>query len=321
MSHAPMTASPKVACVVLNYNGRDITLEALGSLRDMTYPAFDLIHVDNGSTDDSTAAIQAAYPEVINIRAEENHGPTSGINLGLETGLQGDYDYVLLLNNDIEVEPDFLTELVRVAESDPTIGCVGPKALYYWDRERIWSAGGIVRFKQSVTRERGMKQIDRGQFDHDREVDYVNGCAMLMRRDVLAEIGLFDLLFNFAVEDADWCMRMKKKGYRCWYAHRAVLYHMVSHTAGAYQARRTFYTGRANSLFTRRYAGLWGWFTFVLFTAMGIPAAFVRELPKGNQMAAIAKLRGIVKGLSEPMTPLPPAWPSSQVSSTLTPSS
>ena len=301
----PSSPSPRVACLVLNYNGRDITLQALGSLAQMSYPAFDVIHVDNGSTDGSREAVAESFPDVIQVRAEVNEGPTHGINLGLQKGLEGNYDYLLLLNNDIEVEPQMLTEMVAVAERDPSIGCVGPKAFYFWDRERIWSAGGVLRFKHSVTRERGMGQIDRGQFDRDIEVDYVNGCASLMRRSVVEEVGLFDTLFKLAVEDADWCMRMKKLGYRAFYAHRAVLYHMVSHTAGNYKAGRTFFTGRANSLFTRRYAGLWGWLTFIVFTVVTLPLAFLRELPKGNQGAAVAKLRGIVAGLREELTPPP----------------
>ncbi|MEO1370595.1 MAG: glycosyltransferase family 2 protein, partial [Acidobacteriota bacterium] len=164
---------------------------------------------------------------------------------------------------------------------------------------------GVVRFKHSVTRERGMGAIDRGQYDRDGEVGYVNGCAMLMRRSAVAEIGLFDTLFKLAVEDADWCMRLKKAGYTTYYAHRAVLYHMVSHTAGNYQARRTYFTGRANSLFVRRYAGPVGWLTFLAFTAAGLPLAFLRELRTGNQAAAVAKLRGVIAGLREELTPPP----------------
>jgi GT2 family glycosyltransferase len=296
---------PRVACIVLNYNGREITLEAIASLCAMTYPAFDIIHVDNGSDDGSYAAVAKAFPEVIQERVEENTGPTHGINRGLLAGLSGDFDYLLLLNNDIEADPEMLSELVRLAESDPTIGCVGPKTFYYWARDRLWSAGGIIRFKQSVTRERGMGKIDQGQYEKDEEVDYLNGCAILMRRSVLQEVGIFDPMFKLAVEDADWCMRAKKAGYRCMYAHRALLWHMVSHTAGGYQARRTFYTGRSNAIFLRRYGGPLQWLSFFLFSALALPFAFLRELPKGNQGAAISKLRGIFAGLRAPMTDPP----------------
>ena len=100
----------------------------------------------------------------------------------------------------------------------------------------------------------------------------------------------------FFVEDADWCMRMKALGYRCWYAHRARLWHMVSPTTGGYKPGRTFNTGRATAIFIRRFASVWQKLTFFLFLAAAIPAAFLRELPSGNQAAALAKLRGAIAG-------------------------
>ena len=297
--------APRVACLVLGYNGRDITLESLASLARMTYPNFELFYVDNGSTDDSCEAVAQAFPDVTQIRVEQNEGPTKGLNAGLLAALEGDFDYLLSLNNDIEVHLDMLTELVRVAESDPEAACVGPKSYYYGDRQRLWSAGGIIRFREFVTRERGMGRIDRGQFNRDEEVDYINGCAILMRRSMVERTGVWDPLFNFAVEDADWCMRAKQLGGRCLYAHRALLWHRVSHTAGAYQARRTFYTGRANSLFARRYGSPWQKLTVLLFSLATLPLAFLRELPKGNQDAAVAKARGLWTGLRERLTDPP----------------
>ncbi len=298
---------PRVAAIVLNYNGKDLTLQTIASLRGMSYPAFDIVVVDNGSSDGSHEAVQAAFPEVVALRVEENRGISFGINHGIRHALASGYDYLLLLNNDIEVDPEMLTELVRAAEGDPTIGCVGPKAYYHADRNRLWSAGGTIRFREAVTRERGMGEIDRGQFDRDREVGYVNGCAMLVPRRVMEEVGLWDPIYHVSVEDADWCMRMVRRGYRCWYAHRAVLWHMVSPTTGGYKASRTFQTGRSTAIFVRRFAGARQWISFLLFLAAAIPAAFLRELPRGNQGAAWAKLKGVLAGMRVPMTDPPSA--------------
>lgn len=299
-------SQPRVAALVLNYNGKDITLETVESLLGMTYPSLTVVVVDNGSTDGSLEAVAAAFPEVENLRVEVNEGPAAGMNAGLRWALERDFDYVLALNNDIEVDPDMLTELVAVAEKDSTVGCVGPKGYYYWDRDRLWSAGGRLRFGESVTKERGMGELDHGQYDRTEEVDYINGCAMLVPRRVLEEVGLWDPLFFLSVEDADWCMRMKRRGYRCVYAHRAVLWHRVSHTVGVYVPSKTFHNGRSTALFVRRYAGPWGWLTFLFLLSVAIPAAFLRELPKGNQGAAIAKLKGVWAGLRAPMA-TPPA--------------
>lgn len=298
---------PKVTAIVLNYNGRELTLQTLASLQGLDYPELEIVVVDNGSEDGSWEAVREAFPGVHQIRVEVNRGPAHGMNFGLRYALEGDADYVLLLNNDIEVDPSMVTEMVRAAESAPEIGCVGPKAYYYWDRNRIWSAGGIIRFKESVTRERGEGQIDRGQFDREQEVDYVNGCAMLIRRAALETTGLMDPLYYLGVEDADWCMRMKRAGYRCHYTPRARLWHMVSHTLGVYKPGRTFHTGRSSAIFVRRYANRGQWLSFLLFYFSSVPAAFLRELPKGNQRAAMEKLRGVLEGLRAPLTPPPMA--------------
>ena len=115
--------SPSVAALVLNYNGREITLQAIASLLAMRYENFDVIHIDNGSTDGSSEAVAAAFPQVRTVRAEQNQGPTAGLNLGLRAGLEAGYDYLLSLNNDIEVDPRMLSELVATAESAaPSMG-------------------------------------------------------------------------------------------------------------------------------------------------------------------------------------------------------
>ena len=302
---------PSVACIVLNYNGRELTLDTVASLLAMDYPRTRVVVVDNGSTDGSHEAVQAAHPEVVALRVEENRGIAHGLNLGITWALERDFDYLLLLNNDIEADPAMLGELVRVAEADPTIGCVGPKTYYWADRRRLWSAGGIIRFRESVTRERGMGQLDRGQYDRDREVPYVNGCAMLVRRKAQLETGLWDPLYYVGIEDADWCMRMRRLGYRAYYAHRALLWHRVSPTLGGYKASRTRQTGRGSALFVRRFASPWQKATFFLFHALAIPAAFLRELPRGNQAAAVAKLKGVLEGWREELPPPPGPVPPS----------
>jgi len=299
--------APSVAALVLNYNGREVTLKALASLSAMDYPALRVFHIDNGSTDGSGEAVAAAHPKVVQVRIEENRGVVHGMNVAMRRALAEGFDYLLLLNNDIEVEPTMLSELVHVAESDPAIGCVGPKIFYHADRDILWSAGGNLRYRESITRERGYRERDRGQYDRDEEVPYVNGCATLIKRPVLEEVGLWDPLFHLALDDADWCMRMKRQGYKCFYAHRAVLYHMVALTVGGYTAGRTFHNGRSAAIFVRRYGRWWNWLTFLAASAVALPLAYLRELPKGNQGAAVAKLRGIVDGLKTEMKPPPQA--------------
>ena len=289
---------PQVLAIVLNYNGREITLSTVASLLALDYPGLGILVVDNGSTDGSDAAIAEAFPSVRRLRTEVNLGISGGLNLGFRVGLDEGWDYLMPMNNDIEVAPDLLRELVAAAGPDRTIGCVGPKCFYFFgDRNRLWSAGGTLRFRESVTRERGMGELDCGQYDCDGEVDYVNGALMLIRREAFLAAGLWDPVYHVSVEDADWCVRMKRAGFRCWYAHRARLWHMVSPTTGGYTAGRTFRTGRSTAIFVRKYAGPAGWAGFLLWTAVALPIAFLRELPRGNAGAVVAKLRGVLQGL------------------------
>ncbi len=297
---------PRVLAIVLNYNGREMTLATVASLLALDYPELGILVVDNGSTDGSDAAVAAAFPAVRRLRTVENLGISGGLNLGFRVGLAEGWDFLMPMNNDIEVAPDLLRELVAAAAGDPTIGCAGPKCFYFFgDRNRIWSAGGTLRFRESVTRERGMGELDRGRFDRDGEVDYVNGALMLIRREAMVATGLWDPVYHVSVEDADWCVRMKRAGYRCWYAHRARLWHMVSPTTGGYTAGRTFRTGRSTAIFVRKYAGLAGWAGFLFWTAVAIPAALLRELPRRNTAAVVAKFRGVLAGLRAPL-PDPP---------------
>jgi GT2 family glycosyltransferase len=310
MSRDPKTPkTPKVAAVVINYNGREVTRQAVASLGRMTYPAFDLVVVDNGSTDGSMEALAAEFPGLLQERIDENRGSSAGYAYGFSWAFARGYDYVLLLNNDIEVEPDMLTELVRVAESDPRVGCVGPKCLFHGDRRRLWSAGGVLRFRQSITTERGYGAIDHGQYDQDAEVDYVNGCAILIRKSAAHAAGGWDPVFFICVDDADFCTRAKARGFRCLYAHRAVLYHMVAFTTGGYSPGRNFQWGKSTAIYVRRYAGPWQWLTFLAFTMAAFPVAWVRELVRGNQAAAEAKLRGLWAGLRMKLPPPPGLTP------------
>ncbi|MEE8522643.1 MAG: glycosyltransferase family 2 protein [Thermoanaerobaculia bacterium] len=300
-----MANVPKVAAIVLNYNGKDVTLQALASLVAMTYPEFDVVVADNGSTDGSGEAVADAFPGVFQVRTEDNLGPAGGLNLGIRWAMERDYDHLLILNNDIEAAPDMLTELVAVAESDPAIGTVQPKAYYYWDRERIWSAGGEIRFREAITSERGEGETDRGQYDRDVEVDYTCGCAMLVKRTAVSAAGLMDPMYHLCVEDADFCVRVKRRGFRCFYAHRAKLWHMVSTSTGGYVPGKTFHSARSTAIFVRRHANPWQWITALTFIAASLPLAFVRELVKGNQAAVTAKARGFADGFRVALSPPP----------------
>lgn len=297
--------APSVCAIVLNYNGKNVTLETLASLTQLDYPTLEILVVDNGSEDGSQEAIAAAYPDLAQVRKEVNEGVAAGMNVGIAWALARGFEYLLILNNDIEVAPDMVTRLVDELEARPEFACAGPKCFYYWDRERLWSAGGRLAYREAITRERGMGEIDGGRYDATEEVDYINGCAILIPRPVIEAVGPMDPAYVVGVEDADWCARAKEKGYKCLYVADAVLWHMVSHTTGGYKPRKTFQTGRSTAIFVRRHGSGWQRLRFRLLVALAMPFAYLRELARGNQAAVLAKVRGYREGWNVELPPVP----------------
>ncbi len=219
---------PRVAAIVLNWNRREDTLECLRSLERLTYPNYDIIVVDNGSSDGSAEAIHEAFPSIQLLINTENLGFAGGNNVGIRHALGGEADYIFLLNNDTVVNAALLDELVAVAEADPQIGLVGPKIYYYDQSDKLWYAGAREQWLRRIPATVGLDELDQGQYDQVRETAFIYGTAMLIRRRVLENIGLFDERFFAYHEDADFCMRARQAGYRCVYNPRGVLWHKVS---------------------------------------------------------------------------------------------
>lgn len=218
-----------VVIIVLNWNGLADTLACLASLARLGYPTHEVVVVDNGSTDDSVATIRATYPRVTLIETGENLGYVGGNNVGLEYARAMGADYALLLNNDTEVAPDFLRLLVEAAEADPAIGIVGP-TIYYFDRPNvIWSAGGDIDWRRGRTRMIGLDEVDQGQFGHTvRPVDFVTGCALLIKVAVVEQVGMLDPRFFAYYEEAEWCVRASRAGFKILHVPQAKIWHKIS---------------------------------------------------------------------------------------------
>jgi len=268
-----MAAMPGVTIVVLNWNGLTDTLACLESLSHLDYPSYEVVVVDNGSSDGSAAQIRSRFLRegslVTLIENDENMGFTGGNNIGLRRALEGGRGalsdestarrlldepaaYALLLNNDTEVAPDFLRLLVEAAEADPSVGVAGP-TIYYYDRPRvIWSIGGEIDQRRGRTRMSGLDMRDDGQFGQEvQDVDFVTGCAMLVRREAMENVGLLDERFFAYYEEAEWCVRMRQAGWRVVHVPRAHVWHKISPSARADSPLVHYYMTRNRLLFLR----------------------------------------------------------------------
>lgn len=244
---------PRLAVVVLCYNGVDLTLECLASLRRCCYPGLDLLAVDNASSDNTVAAVRAAFPEVGLIPAGGNLGYADGNNLGLRAALARGADLVFLLNNDTTVEPDCLAELARAWQARPRAGILGPM-VYTWDPGgRIFSAGGVVDWRSADAGNQGAGEIDRGQFT-DRPVAYINGCGLLVSRQAVEAAGLLDGRYFMYWEEVDWCLRVRAAGFEVRFVPGARMRHRASLDPQTLSATTLYYVTRNRLLFMARHA-------------------------------------------------------------------
>lgn len=252
-----------VAIIILNWNGRDDTLACLKSLSRLDYPNFQIIVVDNHSSDDSVVAVKSAYPNLTLLETGENLGYVGGNNVGLEFAQQQNFDFALLLNNDTEVDPQFLQMLVNSAEADPTVGIVGPTIYYFDAPQTIWSAGGAIDWRQGVTRMVGLNETDHGQFGQVAQpVDFVTGCALLIKMPVVAQIGALDHRFFAYYEETEWCVRAARHGYKVMHVPTAKIWHKISIQAREASPMVHYYMTRNRLLFLKlSKAGVLPWLT------------------------------------------------------------
>ena len=226
--------------VIVNWNGKHLLADCLSSLQIQRFRDFETILVDNGSTDGSIEWVRAEYPDVQLVPLPENRGFCGGNNAGIRLA-RG--DYVVLLNNDTEVDADWLGALVRHIQSDASIGACDSKILYFDRREIIWSAGAALTIAGSANfRGQGQQGAD---FTEPAEVFSAVACSAIYPRRVLDEIGLLDEDFFVGYEDVDWSFRARLRGYRIVNVPASLVYHKVSATHG-YNSATYVYHGQRN---------------------------------------------------------------------------
>jgi len=251
------TRQPELFVIVLNWNGKEDLLECFGSLRGATYP-IQVILVDNGSKDNSVAEVRARFPEVSIIVNKTNVG-FSGNNVGMEEALRRGADYVLLLNNDTWVEPHCFQELIRAAEENPEIGILSPRICYYSNPELIWYDGGKLDNVNGFLRHSHINsdRLTGSVDDRPMQLDYVCGCAMLIRRQVIEQIGVLDQRFFMYWEDADYSLRAKNSGFGLLQVPSARVLHKVSQSiGGAESPDALYYMERNRFLISARGMGI-----------------------------------------------------------------
>jgi len=218
---------PEVSIIILNWNGLDDTVECLESLKKITYPNYEVVVVDNGSKGSDVQILEGDFGDYIHlIRNDKNYGYTGGNNMGIRYALSDpSADYFLVLNNDVTVAPDFLTEMVKLAESDKSVGIVGPKTYLYDFPDRLQLVWYRVDMRKGRAFHVGSGEVDRGQYDCVSEVNYVQGSCFLVKRQVIQHIGFLDTSYFCYWDETDYCFRAREAGYKIIYAPKASIWH------------------------------------------------------------------------------------------------
>jgi GT2 family glycosyltransferase len=219
---------PKIAIIIVNWNGLDDTIECLRSIKDITYANYMVIVVDNGSTDNSVTTIQQQFPSVSIIETHKNLGFAGGNNVGIQRAKKNKCDYYFLLNNDTIVDKNILHELMKGAINNKKAGIFGTKVLRYYDKGVIDHLGGMWNKDTAQFVSIGAMENDSDVKYGDTPVDYVCGCSILIKKEVVAKIGLLEEKFFLLWEEADYCYRAKKWGYTTSVIPQAKVWHKIS---------------------------------------------------------------------------------------------
>jgi GT2 family glycosyltransferase len=291
------TLAPNIFVLVLTYNQKEKTMACLSDLLANKDIPFKVLVWDNGSQDDTLAAVKESFPTIPTHYSNSNLGVAGGRNASAQAAIK-EYGatHLLFLDNDILVEPRFVRSLYEPFEADAQIGQTQAKLRFMHDRSLINDGGGArISFVFWRVKPVGIGEPDRGQYDTPRPCISCGG-AMMVRADVFQQLNGFDPLFGpFGPEDLDFSLRMQKSGYKAMYIPRAVGYHQVSHTFGeGYSEEYARHKSRHWLLFMRRHASCGQKITFFLFGApiLAIQVA-IREVRRGNWKA----VRGLAQGI------------------------
>ncbi len=283
---------PLVSIISINFNQPGVTAEMIESLRKVSYPNVEVIIVDNASSKGDVDKLKVEYPEIILIKSTENLGFAGGNNLGIK---QSKGEYILLLNNDTEVDPGFLEPLIDKFMNNPDIGAISPK-IYFHHTPNMLQFTGISEINKYTTRSTGwgFGKMDEGQFDEDKESFFAHGAAMMVPRSVIKKVGMMAEIYFLYYEEMDWGQRIRNAAYKIFYVHNSKIFHKESVSTGKESPLKTYYMNRARIIYMRRNVG--GFALIIAFAYqnfIAVPKNLIVYLLKGKMDLFQAYVRAI----------------------------
>jgi GT2 family glycosyltransferase len=220
----------KIAVIVLNYNNWNDTIECVDSLLNNTYENFEVVIVDNKSTNDSIVKIKGKYDDHNQVKiivSSKNSGYAGGNNIGIEYALRNEADYILVINNDTILPNTLLADLIHKAQEKEQIGVISTKIMFS-DDKTLWYAGGYFSPKKASGYHIGIGEADQGQYDEPKEVQFLTGCLLFIPKQIIDDVGYLDDVFFLYGEDLDYSLKVLRKGYKLYYEPSMKIIHKVS---------------------------------------------------------------------------------------------
>ena len=245
---------PSVAIIIVNYNGAEDTIECVKSLNKINYDNYKIFVIENGSSKKPTKdQIDYLKGQTVYIESAENLGFSGGNNIGIRKAIENEFDYMLLLNNDTTVEPDFLSILIDAATKKNNVGIVGGKIAFYSKPSHLWYGGGHMDEKLGGGAHERWNDLNPEDTGEIREVTFITGCLMLIPTEVVKKVGLLSEEYFLYAEDTDFCYKVLEAGYKLWFCENTLLYHKVSASTGATSAMTQYYMVRNVLYLTKKY--------------------------------------------------------------------
>ena len=298
LSNKVMNQSPKVIAVTLNWNGKKWIDLCLKSLLKLEYDNYDIVVIDNNSNDGSYEYVVENYNTIKVIRNSKNLGYSKGFNVGINYAIENKADYVLIVNNDTSIGRKALKKLVETAESDQKIGFVTGKVMSLFDRKTIQTAGRRNDNLRLVGNHIGAGIEDQGQFNGIKDFDFVDDIFLLVKKEVLDKVGGYDEDFFLQFEEADWCCRVKRAGFRIVYNSKAIIWHGGSLSSGGdVNSTYAFFRPKNIIIFMKKNSPPSHFFKFLLnYLFIQSPKNCMNYIVKRKAAFVFTHLKGIIQG-------------------------
>ncbi|EOR23316.1 glycosyltransferase [Niallia nealsonii AAU1] len=283
-----------VSIIIVNWNGYEDTFKCIESLQNLDYHNYNIILVDNNSSE-PIDDILFHFPNVNLVKNKENLGFAGANNIGIQIALENEADYIWLLNNDTIVKSDSLSTMISCISTNESIGIVCPKIYYYDNPEVIWYGGGVISWARGTTLHLGMMKnnspLDNEEFP---EVNFATGCSMLIKKQLILDVGLMNEDYFLYFEDTDFCCKTIKSGYKVVYNSNSIIWHKVSASTSK-NAIKDYYFTRNNLYFMVKHAPKIYYLLFVPFFLKRNMRYLSWLLFKKNTLLIIKKLKHFIK--------------------------